>query len=354
MGFQVTFIRISHSLSCECLIVVNVKEENCYMDLLKEKGIIEEINSGNNFGYVLNDNRYFVNTDYKVLLSQTSDVFVQCMKISYNGKIEIFYLTDEYRPISTLINGIQSDTLITILLNLFAAIIEVKNNGFLSCHNIDMSWDKIFVNTSTFKTKLIYVPVNCTVYGDYAEFENELRSNLIKMINNVVQCTSPRLEQFSQDLANGSLTLTDLYNKSKDVGMSNLAGQSKNIYAGTSQYNANEYAHSGQQQNQQSNLQTGVLKLIAVNAPQRVEVVLDKAKTSIGKRADWVDFVVSFNNMISRKHCTFYINGNTYYIVDEKSANGTYVNGYKLQPSQYYQVKRGDIIRMADSDFQLV
>ena len=64
--------------------------------------------------------------------------------------------------------------------------------------------------------------------------------------------------------------------------------------------------------------------------------------------------MVSFNNMISRKHWTFYINGNTYYIVDEKSANGTYVNGYKLQPDQYYQVKRGDIIRMADSDFQLV
>ena len=189
------------------------------MDLLKEKGIIEEIDSGNNFGYVLNDNRYFVNTDYKVLLSQTSDVFVQCMKISYNGKIEIFFLTDEYRPISTLLNGIQADTLITIILNLFAAIIEVKNNGFLSCHNIDMNWNKIFVNTSTYKTKLVYVPVNCSGYDDYAEFENELRANLIKVINNVVQCSSPRLEQFSQDLANGTLTLIDLYNKSKDVGM---------------------------------------------------------------------------------------------------------------------------------------
>ena len=330
--------------------MVNGKEESCGMDLLKEKGIIEEIDSGNNFGYVLNDNRYFVNTDYKVLLSQTSDVFVQCMKISYNGKIEIFFLTDEYRPISTLLNGIQADTLITIILNLFAAIIEVKNNGFLSCHNIDMNTNKIFVNTSTYKTKLVYVPVNCSGYDDYAEFENELRANLIKVINNVVQCSSPRLEQFSQDLANGTLTLIDLYNKSKDVGMNSITGQSSNVFAGSTMQNNQSYVNQPQ-----STQQSGrILKLIAVNAPRRVEIALDKQKTTIGKRADLVDFVVSFNNMISRKHCTFYDNGNTYYIVDEKSANGTYVNGYKLQPGQYYQVKRGDIIRMADSDFQLV
>ena len=43
-----------------------------------------------------------------------------------------------------------------------------------------------------------------------------------------------------------------------------------------------------------------------------------------------------------------------YYINDEGSANGTFVNGIRLNPGQKIQMNRGDVIRLADSDFQIV
>ena len=66
------------------------------MYTLKDNGIVEEIACGNNFGYLLSDSKYFANTDYKVLQSQTSGIFVPCMKMLFNGKIQIYYITDEY------------------------------------------------------------------------------------------------------------------------------------------------------------------------------------------------------------------------------------------------------------------
>ena len=43
-----------------------------------------------------------------------------------------------------------------------------------------------------------------------------------------------------------------------------------------------------------------------------------------------------------------------YMITDLKSANGTYVNRVRLTPEQPHQIKNGDIIRLANSDFQVV
>lgn len=115
------------------------------MYTLKDNGVISEITCGNNFEYILKDNAHFVNTDYKVLQSQNNGIFVKCMKMTRNGLIDLYYVTDEYRPMSSMFAGISADTLINVVVNLFASVIEVRNNGFLTCQSIDLSWDKIYV-----------------------------------------------------------------------------------------------------------------------------------------------------------------------------------------------------------------
>ena len=92
--------------------------------MLKDKEYIKEIPSGNNFGYVLMDNSYFVSTDYKVLQNQSNGIFIKCMKMLYNGKTELFYVTDEYRPMSSMFIGITPDVLINVIVNLFGSIME--------------------------------------------------------------------------------------------------------------------------------------------------------------------------------------------------------------------------------------
>ena len=57
--------------------------------------------------------------------------------------------------------------------------------------------------------------------------------------------------------------------------------------------------------------------------------------------------------MISRVHCRIDRRDEDYTITDLQSANGTFVNRIKLQPGTPQIIKNGDIIRLANSDFQV-
>lgn len=306
------------------------------MYTLKDNGVISEITCGNNFEYILSDNTTFVNTDYKVLQSQNNGIFVKCMKMTRNGLIDLYYVTDEYRPMASMFVGINADTLVNVVVNLFASVIEVRNNGFLACQCIDMSWDKIFVEQNTLKVKLVYLPLNVRAFDSYAEFESELRSSIVKLVNKVITNSNARLDQFVLDLCNGALSLEDVYNKSRGAGTSPIIKQENP---------APQMPTSGY---------FSTMKLVAMNAPNYFELVIDRDDAVIGKKQELVDLVIPFNKMISRKHCRVtHING-IYYIRDEGSANGTFVNGVRLNPGQKIQMNRGDVIRLADSDFQVV
>lgn len=306
------------------------------MYTLKDNGVITEITCGNNFEYILKDNTTFVNTDYKVLQSQNNGFFVKCMKMTRNGLIDLYYVTDEYRPMASMFVGINADTLVNVVVNLFASVIEVRNNGFLACQCIDLSWDKIFVEQNTLKVKLVYLPLSVRAFDSYAEFESELRSSIVKLANKVITNSNARLDQFLLDLCNGSLTLEDVYNKSRGAGTAPIVKKD------------NVVPHLPTAGN------LGGIKLVAMNAPSYFELVIDKTEVVIGKKQEFVDLVIPFNKMISRRHCRVSNINSIYYICDEGSANGTFVNGVRLNPGQKMQINRGDVIRMADSDFQVV
>lgn len=315
------------------------------MYVLKDKGIIREVRSENininNFGYVLEDTKYFVSTDYKVLQSQNNSIFVSCMKMMYNGKIELYYITDDFRPMSKMLDGIAYNILINIIVNLFESVIEVRDNGFLRSQNIDISWDKIFIVPSTLKVKLVYLPINVKVFDSYAEFESELRASLVKLINRMFTSVNERLNKLISDLINGSMSIGDIYNKYKCV-------ETANTWKSSIENNHTNNMNNGNSRN------TVILKLIALNAPQHFEVLLNKSKIVFGRKKELVDVVIPFNNAISKRHCSIVNNNGNYYITDENSANKTYVNGRIVIPNQTVAIKKGDTIRMANSDFQLV
>ena len=292
------------------------------MYTLKDKGVISEITCGNNFEYILKDNTIFVNTDYKVLQSQNNGIFVKCMKMTRNGLIDLYYVTDEYRPMASMFVGINADTLVNVVVNLFSSVIEVRNNGFLACQCIDLSWDKIFVEQNTLKVKLIYLPLSVRAFDSYVEFESELRTSIVKLVNKVITTSNTRLDQLVMDLCNGSLSLEDVYNKSRGAGTAPIEKKESTV----------------QQMPTSSNF--SAIKMVAMNAPS--------------KKQELVDLVIPFNKMISRKHCRVTNMNGIYYINDEGSANGTFVNGIRLNPGQKIQMNRGDVIRLADSDFQIV
>lgn len=307
------------------------------MNALVEKGFMTEMACGSNFSYVLSDNSAFLSTEYKVLQSQANSCFVKCMKMLYNGKIQLFYLTKTLKPFSALLPSLDADSFLTIVGNLLADIIDVKHNGFLSCQNVDISFDKVFVDPATYKVSLVYVPVSKRIYEESSTFENEVRTGLVKLITGVSTLSTPKTMQLASDLSNGLMTIEDLSSRVKGGKGPSGGG------------NPSAWGSSGSGTNSNS----GKLRIVAMNAPTRVEIDVTKDSFVIGKNASSVDGVISFNKMISRVHCRIDRRNGEFTITDLQSANGTYVNRVKLQPNQPHSIKNGDVIRLANSDFQV-
>ena len=301
------------------------------MNVLAENNYIKEMECGSNFSYILSDNSTFLSTEYKVLQSQANSCFVKCMKIMYNGKVQLYYLTKGLKTFASMLPTLDSESFLTIVANLLSDIIDVKLNGFLSCQNIDIAFERIYVDPATYKVSLVYLPLSKRIFDDNSSFENEVRTGLVKLISGISTLSSPKTTQFSADLSNGTLSIEDLFARIK-------GGKSLNV--GTSSDN-------------QCQEGPAVLRIIAMNAPSRVEITVTKDEFVIGKKAELCDGVIGFNKMISRSHCRINRRGNQYTITDLQSANGTYVNRVRLQPNQPHPIKNGDVIRLADSDFQV-
>ncbi len=305
------------------------------MNSLIENNEITEMACGSNFAYIVADNSTFLSTEYKVLQSQANGSFVKCMKMMYNGKVQLYYLTQNLKSFASLLPVLDAESFLIIAANLLSDIINVTHIGFLSCQNIDISFDKIYVDPTTYKVSLVYLPLGKRMYDDRAAFENEIRTGLIKLISTVASLSSTKTMQLASDLSNGSLTLEDVYNRIK--GGKNAAVPS------IPQMMAKPANGVGQ----------GILRIIAMNAPMRLVIDVTKDEFILGKKPGMADGVITFNKMISRSHCKINRHGNQYTVTDLQSANGTFINKVRLQPNQPYQVRNGDIIRLANSDFQV-
>lgn len=301
------------------------------MNRLIENHYVSETKYGTNFAYILNDDSLFLPTEYKMLQGQTNSIFLKCMKMHFNGNIQLFYLTKTYIPLISILPKLNSESFLSIVSNLFGCIIEAKNHGFLSCKHIDISLDHIFIDPTTYKVKLVYIPALNNLYDDTSSFESEIRISLIKLISEMSNISSTKTMYLSSDLQNGSVSLESILSK--------LSGKSNNLNS-----------HSGSNELQG----TKQIKLVAMDVQPRFEVVINKQEFIIGKKQSVVDGAISFNKMISRIHCKVICKQEDYYIEDLQSANGTYINNVRLQPKVATRIKHGDVVRLANSNFQVV
>ncbi len=79
---------------------------------------------------------------------------------------------------------------------------------------------------------------------------------------------------------------------------------------------------------------------------------INKPVFRIGKERSYVDYFVANNNAISRIHADIITKNNSFFVKDENSTNGTYVNGNRLTPNEEVQVFDGDIITFANEEFE--
>lgn len=309
------------------------------MNPVLEKRLIKELDCSPNFSYIVMDPDVTVTSAYKFLQSQT-DNFVKCMQMRYNGDIQLFYITKSLKSLNAMIRSrIDSESFMAIVANLLSCMVNVRHIGFMPSRNIDISFDRIYVDPSTYKVKLVYLPLSVQLYEDELHMDNELRSGLLRMITTNPDLRSPRTAEFAGDLRNGMLSLEELYDRIKGAKITSKGGHKP--------IKGPDHGDDPIRTQPKS-----LLRLVALNAPNRVEIDVNKDHFVLGRNAA-ADGIISFNNKIGRMHCCIDRQHGRYSVTDMNSKNHTYLNGTQLEPGRPYSLKNGDKLRLANSDFQI-
>lgn len=99
------------------------------------------------------------------------------------------------------------------------------------------------------------------------------------------------------------------------------------------------------------NPELNIIKLKSVSYDPEINIIVDKYPFVVGKSKRSSDYRIN-RNVISRVHARFNKEGDTYYIEDLNSTNGTFLNDEKLRPHENNKIISGDIIKLADLEFE--
>lgn len=73
----------------------------------------------------------------------------------------------------------------------------------------------------------------------------------------------------------------------------------------------------------------------------------DKTQFTVGRSEKHCNLVVTEDRRVSRCHAMFVLRGEQWYLVDDFSTRGTWLNGVKLIPGGRYPINVGDVIKLA-------
>ena len=100
---------------------------------------LSEVVGANNISYLLNDNKYFSVTGYKVMQNQGSSGLLRCAKIMYNGKIKLVYIIDGNKPLSYVATRLGVNELNAVIFNLIQRAMDNLMKGrtsFIIAHRL--------------------------------------------------------------------------------------------------------------------------------------------------------------------------------------------------------------------------
>lgn len=81
------------------------------------------------------------------------------------------------------------------------------------------------------------------------------------------------------------------------------------------------------------------------------KIELGKSSFVLGKNPEKSDYAVADNTNISRVHAVITMRNGRYYVMDQNSTNGTFINGRIIKAGQETEILPGDCLMLANEEF---
>ncbi len=294
------------------------------------KSILEKYVSkerkGKNWTYVLEREDVFSEIGYKFAHSKFQEGFLKCTKIRYNGRTKLIYFPGNNISLNMVLCNKSLSQVKSTLYQVFLTISNMKKNAFLRCENFVVDTEQIYVDPETFKVNLIYIPI---VQDDYEDMEQETEQLLIQNIISAIRASDNMM------LLSGESILDILLNSKGDLEkilpklMQSQAERGREIIA------------------------EKILTLKCKEEGIPLQFEIKETPFTIGRRGD-NNGILNFSNKVSRLHCKIIKKGSKYYVIDEESKMGTFLNGEYCVPQREYCLENGDELAVAGIKFVVI
>lgn len=312
-------------------------------EFLEDKGLIKRRENGN-WTYLLEEEDKYSKSGYKSVQMQLKDCMLKCAIVRFNGQLKFIYFTDGYKSLTELLSTMQPNKLWHVLSKIVESFIKVKQFGFLSCENIDVSPQNIYINPRTFEPYLIYVPLNTE---EDANSQMNFIASVRRSLNMALKESSNPLmaEQQSQ-----LLDVFNSYGHDLEDLLRGMRAQTGGVVHVNDRTGGAVGVRGGMSSETPEVRKNSVLQLTSMDPRLQIQYVMQKDRITIGRRKH-NDIIVDFTTKISREHCSItYINGK-YFVKDEGSTHGTYVNNTPCVQEKVVELKHGDYLRLPGIQF---
>ncbi len=176
--------------------------------------------------YHIHEKNLFYSNGFKVLQNNYKAGFVKCSKGSINGKIRLTYDVSAYLTLAKILTQLNSYSFLAITCSLLHTALALREIGFLQRENISIDPADIFIDKETYKTYLIYLPLNVhTAPNAHMTFEKNLRTLLLRVAaENKKNIVSDLAKEVCADLANVQVNFQDIVSKIEMEGLQTTDG----------------------------------------------------------------------------------------------------------------------------------
>lgn len=286
------------------------------------------------------------------------------LEIITKGKnfVLIYDITDDIPLARYMHTNVSREKFAEMMLQMLG-ILQKATQSLYNLQNLILDPEKIMVNPSSGKIRVMFVPIL------YYEYGTSVRKFLLNLIGNttfenaqdcdyVEKCIAIINKGINFSIVELQEYLESLQKSQRRVQREIFSEEPEKIY---DPKKASVPAPPKVEEDDDDLGTTALEFTIDVRKPKKACIIRKKTGqkyylkgtvTTIGKQT--CDIALSDNRLISRHHAEIGRTENGYYIKDSGSTNGTSVGGQKLQAGETVELKNNMELKLADEIFQFV
>ena len=326
---------------------------------------------------------------YKAMRGLEEELFLPGVKLMHGTKPRIFYFPDGREKLPMVFRKMDPGRQLQLAQILVKRIIEIRDCAFLNLPDVAADPEWMFYDQDRGSIQLLYIPTSSGLYENETEFEQTFRKGLAALIESANAGGDISLMIFADELSDPDLELDYFKNYLSD-GAEEPVGKTvpgKNTAPGgeaalrnmpAAMQNKAAASRTGDflQKNKAAAPRAGtllqkigaeelkstdragssccnpLLRLQPLDYVPAQPITITKTPFLIGRMVRSVDGVIKGNRLVGRIHCKIEKNSDGVTLTDLNSANGTRINGTRLEPGREYPIHAEDIISIADIDYK--